>query len=122
MGQNSPDRVEFTPNPQKNRSEPSWAFVGPKIDFSNRVFRSFNPPRTRFNTIFPLEKSSWVWTISLWIAAGVGWRAAAHEARGDDARRQAPHITADCIWSVIPSQSPISISIVSFQQNVAKET
>jgi len=30
--------------------------------------------------------------------------------------------TAYCIWSVIHSQSPISISSVSFQQNVANET
>ena len=29
--------------------------------------------------------------------------------------------TAYCIWSVIQSQSPISISLVSFQRNVAKE-
>ena len=31
-------------------------------------------------------------------------------------------ITAYCIWSVIPSQPPISIPLVSYQQNVAKET
>ena len=31
-------------------------------------------------------------------------------------------ITAYCIWSVIESQFPISISLVSFQGNVAKET
>jgi len=30
--------------------------------------------------------------------------------------------TAYCIWSVIWSQSPISISLVSFQRNVVKET
>ena len=30
--------------------------------------------------------------------------------------------TAYCMWSVIKSQSPISISLVSFQRNVAKET
>ena len=34
-----------------------------------------------------------------------------------------PHIgTAYCIWIVIESQSPISISLVSFQRNVGKET
>jgi len=32
------------------------------------------------------------------------------------------HVTAYCIWSVIESQSPISISLVSFQRTVAKET
>jgi len=30
--------------------------------------------------------------------------------------------TAYCIWSVIQSQSPISISLVFFQRNVVKET
>ena len=30
--------------------------------------------------------------------------------------------TANCIWSVIQSQSPISILLVSFRRNVAKET
>ena len=30
--------------------------------------------------------------------------------------------TAYCIWCVIQSQSPISISLVSFQRNVVKET
>ena len=30
--------------------------------------------------------------------------------------------TPYCIWSVIQSQSPILISLVSFQRNVAKET
>jgi len=33
-----------------------------------------------------------------------------------------PRGTACCIWSVISSQSPISISLVSFQRNVAKKT
>jgi len=32
------------------------------------------------------------------------------------------YCTVYCIWSVIQSQSPISISSVSFQQNVANET
>ena len=31
------------------------------------------------------------------------------------------YITAYCMWSVIQSQSPISISLVSFQRNVPKE-
>ena len=31
-------------------------------------------------------------------------------------------ITADCIWSVISCQTPISISLVSFRRNVVKET
>jgi len=30
--------------------------------------------------------------------------------------------TANCMWNVIESSSPISISLVSLQQNVAKET
>ena len=30
--------------------------------------------------------------------------------------------TANCIWSAIQSQSPISISLVSFRRNVAKES
>jgi len=30
--------------------------------------------------------------------------------------------TANCIWSVIQSQSPISIALVSIQWNVAQDT
>ena len=32
------------------------------------------------------------------------------------------YVTAYCIWSVLQSESPISISLVSRHQNVAKET
>jgi len=32
------------------------------------------------------------------------------------------YVTACCIWSVVYSHSPISISLVSFQRNVVKET
>jgi len=32
------------------------------------------------------------------------------------------YVTANCMWSVIQSNLPISIQLVSFQRNVAKET